>query len=108
MQEARRSVSDTKNQLEKILEEEEDSHGDPTLVRSGRYVYYEIKFLFEFVKNSWVLLLDLYASVSCDVREYSKLTIQRNWQYKVLKTNKPKTQHYMCWTPLCANIVKKC
>jgi len=43
------------------------------------------------------------------VREYrrdnQKWTIQRNWQYRShkTKTNKTKTQHNMCWTPLYAN-----
>jgi len=43
------------------------------------------------------------------VREYRRgnetWTIQRNWQHRVHKTNKSKakTQHNMCWTPLCAN-----
>jgi hypothetical protein len=36
-------------------------------------------------------------------------TIQRNWQHGVhkTKTNKAKTQHNMCWTPLYANKEKK-
>ena len=31
-----------------------------------------------------------------------KMTIQRNWQHRLHKTNKnkPKTQHNICWTPL--------
>jgi len=35
----------------------------------------------------------------------NKRTIQRNWQHRVHNTtkNKTKTQHNMCWTPLCAN-----
>jgi len=35
----------------------------------------------------------------------NKRTIQRNWQHRVHSTmkNKTKTQHNMCWTPLCAN-----
>jgi len=34
----------------------------------------------------------------------AKWTIQRNWQPRVDKTksNKTKTQHNMCCTPLCA------
>jgi hypothetical protein len=46
---------------------------------------------------------------SINVREYrrgnQKRTIQRNWQHRVHKTkkNKTKTQHNMCWTPLCTN-----
>ena len=34
-----------------------------------------------------------------------KWTIQRNWQHRVYKTktNKTKTQHNICWTPLYAN-----
>jgi len=41
------------------------------------------------------------------VREYrmgnQKRTIKRNCQHRVHKTNKnkTKTQHSMCWTPLC-------
>jgi hypothetical protein len=44
-----------------------------------------------------------------NVREYRRgnheLTIQRNWQYKLLKTKKNKntTQHNICWKPLCTN-----
>ena len=45
-----------------------------------------------------------------NVREYrrsnkKKWTIQRHWQHRVhkTKTNKAKTQHNMCWTPLCAS-----
>ena len=33
-------------------------------------------------------------------------TIQRNWQHRIhnkTKTNKTKTQHNMCWTPLYTN-----
>jgi len=43
------------------------------------------------------------------VREYGrgnqKRTTQRNWQHMVHKTKKTKTktQHNICWTPLCAN-----
>jgi len=43
------------------------------------------------------------------------MTIQRNWQHRVhkMKTNRTKTQHNMCWTPLCAkktpnNVNKTC
>ena len=37
-------------------------------------------------------------------KQQSKWTIQRNWQHRVhkMKKNKAKTQHNMCWTPLCA------
>jgi len=44
-----------------------------------------------------------------NVREYrmgnEKLTIQRNWQHRAHKTkkNKTKTQHNICWIPLCAS-----
>jgi len=43
-----------------------------------------------------------------NVREYrrvdKKWTIQRNWQHRIHKTSKSKTktQHNMCWTPVCA------
>jgi hypothetical protein len=38
-------------------------------------------------------------------RANQKWTIHRNWQHGVhkTKTNKTRTQHNMCWTPLCAN-----
>jgi len=38
-------------------------------------------------------------------RGYHKWTIQRNLQHRMHKTkkNKTKTQHNMCWTPLCAS-----
>jgi len=44
-----------------------------------------------------------------NVREYrrgnQKRTIQRNWQHRVHKTKKKqaKSEHYMCWTQLCAS-----
>jgi hypothetical protein len=44
-----------------------------------------------------------------NVREYrmgnQQWTIQRNWQHRVHKTttNKTKTLHNMCWTPLYVN-----
>jgi len=33
------------------------------------------------------------------------MTIQRNWKHMIHKTKKntTKTQHNMCWTPLCSN-----
>ena len=46
---------------------------------------------------------------SINVRKYRRgnqnFTIQRNWQQMVHRTtkNKPKTQHNMCWAPLCAS-----
>ena len=54
-------------------------------------------------------LLSQNLPTSINVREYrrgiQKLNVQRNWQHRIYKakTNKTKTQHNMCWTPLCAN-----
>jgi hypothetical protein len=44
-----------------------------------------------------------YNDVRYDAREYRR-AIQSNWQHRSHKTkkNKTKTQHNMCWTPLCA------
>jgi len=40
-----------------------------------------------------------------------KSTIQRNWHHRIHKQQdeetKAKTQHNMCWTPLCTNKHKK-
>jgi len=39
-------------------------------------------------------------------KEQCKVTMKRNLQHREhkTKTNKTKTQHNMCWTPLYANI----
>ena len=51
-------------------------------------------------------LYNFVAGGMINVREYQrcnqKWTIQRNWQHRTHKTNKTKTQHNMCWTPLYA------
>ena len=40
-----------------------------------------------------------------EIKGNQKWTIKINWQQMVhkMKKNKTKTQHNMCWTPLCIN-----
>ena len=62
---------------------------------------YEFKLLF---RNA-TCALNLISTCSVCLGGIKNGQTQRNWQHRIRKTkkNKTKTQHNMCWTPLCAN-----
>ena len=79
------------------------------------YPLYTMFWLDDFWNTCLKLVLERFMTVSPLLPSYSKInvrgyrrgnqkcTIKRNWQHRVQRRRKTKTQHNMCWTPLCAN-----